>query len=1187
MRSLARLICCLSIVALGASVATASSGASAHDTTGRLDVFTTTVDAPTLRGLAAAGYDIAGAQPDGDEVVVSLVLSPRQRADLTARDLDLRLWRDADGLTVAQASAVQQEAGFKVWRSFDAPGGIRDELIAFAAEHADLVKLSVIGTSVQDRDIIALKVTRDANSVPDGLRPAVLYTSVQHAREWITVEVNRRLLHHLVARDATDPDIRHLLDTTELWFVLVCNPDGYEQTHKVERMWRKNLRDNDGDGVVTDADGVDLNRNFGSHWGYDNAGSSPDPYSDLYRGASAASEPETQAIQGLMQRVGFEVFLNYHSVASLILYPIGWQDQTRSADDAIFTALAGTPDRPAVDGFVPTLSAGLYITNGETCDYAYQVGTLCVTVELSDQGTGGGFVFPDDEALVQKEFERNLPFALDVARSAARPEQPVSHLANVTEPYYVDAFAESYGDPQVVQVTARRGLGAVAVHYRVNDGPEQVAPTTEFAGGERYGEVGRFYARLRGTVRGAHPGDDVTVWFEAGTDQSAPFTYRLVSDTASPVLVLAAEDYTGRSPAYGKTDGPSYLTPYVAALRANGIVPDVFDIDAHGRTAPSPLGVLSHYRGVVWYTGDDIVPREAGMQPGTASRLANDTMLAVRDFLNEGGKLLYSGKYAGYPYLSYAYQYDAQANRACRVAASPVACDTLIPDFANYYLGLGGFTRSADTPVDPENMAGTGAGWWGGTGNDRDATVTRAFDLAGATAPVRLAFDAAWNIQVDTDYGFVEASTNGTDWQTLRDAGGIMTDTDPNNLNLGWGLTGFGSGRLAFDLSAFAGQTVQVRLRYLTDRRTTYAGWFVDNLSLTSAEGTIYGSDLEAGFEGWQSNGWSVVPIAPPPDAATFPVVGRGAPFEGLRWEIAAAGASNQDHAMAFTPISRELPADEFPQFASHNAAWYDDPATRAHSGEHYVYSGSPVYSFQRLTRTVDLTGATTGTLGFWISHDVRAPYDAIFVEARAAGGEAWTTLPEQSGHTSPSTALSCAADTWYARFPRLAHYMTPAGEDPNRTCVPAGTTGVWNAASGDSGGWAEWSFDLSAFAGRRVDVSIGFITSRQPSRGVLIDDITLSTGEATSFENDWGNWRSADAPEGSQVTNAANFTRATLEDMPSGAVVVTDDTITFGFGFEGIATPEMRRQVMERVLRRHFGIAETPRIYLPAAHRS
>ena len=54
--------------------------------------------------------------------------------------------------------------------------------------------------------------------------------------------------------------VRKLLQTTELWFVLVANPDGYQYTFDHERLWRKNLRSNNGDGQTQVGDGVDPNQ---------------------------------------------------------------------------------------------------------------------------------------------------------------------------------------------------------------------------------------------------------------------------------------------------------------------------------------------------------------------------------------------------------------------------------------------------------------------------------------------------------------------------------------------------------------------------------------------------------------------------------------------------------------------------------------------------------------------------------------------------------------------------------------------------------------------------------------------------------------------------------------------------------------------------------------------------------------
>ena len=125
------------------------------------------------------------------------------------------------------------------------------------------------------RDIVALKLTKNANTCADNSRPAVLYSSLQHAREWISIEVNRRLLEQVIKmyREGKKPISSTCCKTNELWFVLVANPDGYQYTFDYDRLWRKNLRDNDGDNKITPIDGVDPNRNFPEHWGFDDEGS--------------------------------------------------------------------------------------------------------------------------------------------------------------------------------------------------------------------------------------------------------------------------------------------------------------------------------------------------------------------------------------------------------------------------------------------------------------------------------------------------------------------------------------------------------------------------------------------------------------------------------------------------------------------------------------------------------------------------------------------------------------------------------------------------------------------------------------------------------------------------------------------------------------------------------------------------
>jgi len=960
---------------------------------GSLDVYTLEVSSEQVSELARSGYDVGARRVTATGSSVDLVLTDAEATAFSARGVSIEPKLNADGRTARQLATQQAAEGYDVWRSWDEEGGIRDELYDIAYDNPDLAELVVLGHTLQGREIAAVKLTAGGSRVPDGSRPAVLYTSLQHAREWISVEVNRRLLNLFVDQwRAGDEKTMRLLHNNELWFIVVSNPDGYQYTFDTERLWRKNLRDNDGDGTVTTADGVDPNRNYPEHWGYDEEGSSSIISSETYRGPSAASEAETQAVIALYDRVDFAFHVNYHSTGEWLLYPEGWQVGAPSADDPIYYALSGNRDRPAIEGFEPGLSSDvLYVTNGETTDYAHSVrGTLAWTPELGEGTPGSGFVFPDDEALIQAEFEKNVPFALDLAKSAAHPADPVSHLGLETRPFYLRSadtykaglplanftFDYSYGDPQEVRVLARRDLGPVRLTYRINGGEPVQAATSEWDGGERYGaQTDVYYHIVSGLVTGTEPGDTVRVRFAAGGERSRAFSYEAVEESDDRVLVLAAEDYTGSSP--DDLEGPSYLDYYGEALTANGAGYDVYDVDARGRTAPDSLGVLSHYDAVVWYTGDDIVTRELGWEPGTASRLAMDEVLEVREFLNSGGRVLYTGKWAASQYTPSVgdQRFDpTAANAHCADETVAPRCRSLggagdlTNDVLQYWLGTYLLVDDAGTDEDGNLFSVTGVNApldglsWGFNGPDSAANqdhsnsaittsgfldpveypqfeswpaaqwdreggpfephtgeyyvysqigdqsykrLTRTIDVPAEGAT--LSFWTSYDTEQLWDHLFVEARTaGGDDWTTLPDLNGHTSQDTGDSCPEGWreihphldhyqtllddgtciptGTTGEwwaasgssdGWEQWSVDLAAYAGTQVEISLAYVSDWAIQGLGVFIDDMDVSTGEGT---TSFETGLDGWEITG---PPEGSGPNATNFARITAGEFPEG------------------------------------------------------------------------------------------------------------------------------------------------------------------------------------------------------------------------------------------------------------------------------------------------------------------
>jgi hypothetical protein len=242
-----------------------------------------------------------------------------------------------------------------------------DEMVAaideIHADHPGITNKVDIGTSIQGRTIWAMKVS-DNPLIEEG-EPQTLFTSVHHAREPIGCSILIDFLNTLTDNYGVDPMITFIVENREIWVVPVVNPDGYVINEIVpDGMWRKNRRDNGGGSF-----GVDINRNYGFQWGYDDYGSSPYPDDDDYRGTGPFSEPETHAIRDLVTGHEFVIALNYHSYGNLLLFSWGYDD-FYTPEDAIFRNLA--KDFTPINGYTSGTSWEVsYNTNGTANDWMY------------------------------------------------------------------------------------------------------------------------------------------------------------------------------------------------------------------------------------------------------------------------------------------------------------------------------------------------------------------------------------------------------------------------------------------------------------------------------------------------------------------------------------------------------------------------------------------------------------------------------------------------------------------------------------------------------------------------------------------------------------------------------------------------------------------------------------------------
>lgn len=187
------------------------------------------------------------------------------------------------------------------------------ERIASLSERDERIKQFSLGASHEDRPIWAVEIGDHNNG-----RPTIMILGTQHAREWVSPLVVMYLLESIVTGlVSSDERYENFLKYVNFLIVPVVNPDGYVFSWTNERFYRKNRNPDSG---------VDLNRNWDVSWG---TGVDLNQSNlETYPGVMAFSEPETKAVRDAVQARNVIAFFDYHTAASVVLYPYAFTMET-------------------------------------------------------------------------------------------------------------------------------------------------------------------------------------------------------------------------------------------------------------------------------------------------------------------------------------------------------------------------------------------------------------------------------------------------------------------------------------------------------------------------------------------------------------------------------------------------------------------------------------------------------------------------------------------------------------------------------------------------------------------------------------------------------------------------------------------------------------------------------------------
>ncbi|KAI0169445.1 hypothetical protein GGR52DRAFT_580927 [Hypoxylon sp. FL1284] len=288
-----------------------------------------------------------------------------------------------------------------------------------------LVRLISIGQSAEGRDIPALRVGMPSSDAetggPGASRNTILITGGIHAREWISTTTVNYVAWSFIRKVDEDPVVAKILESFDMVFVPVLNPDGYEYTWEVDRLWRKSRQRT----KMTYCPGFDLDHAFSYQW--DAAQHQTEPCSESYGGdapfqAVEAAELADWARNETEKGAKFVGYLDLHSYSQQVMYPYAYScvarppnmenlqevamnlaKHMRLSNGEVYTtasacegAVAGEASANSSSAHSPRVEAG----GGSAIDYIFHEFKARYSYQIKLRDTGSyGFLLPSEDII--------------------------------------------------------------------------------------------------------------------------------------------------------------------------------------------------------------------------------------------------------------------------------------------------------------------------------------------------------------------------------------------------------------------------------------------------------------------------------------------------------------------------------------------------------------------------------------------------------------------------------------------------------------------------------------------------------------------------------------------------------------------------------------------------------------------